>query len=229
MALPVVSFTVATPSPYTLGTVTDTSSYISPVRSGYGVFVKAFKMTYLGGVEVFTDANILTTTSNNSNPATDTSWTFNMTGDGWYQFSYVAGPNYSGGTTYAIYDIVYDSGTKQIYRSKADGNIGHTVSDPTWWGVISEPWQLLNSPFTTMNAMITSVNRILYPSTSAAFAAQAASAALEGVSDVFRRIDVQAYEFLGLAIDAMAADETAQLYNEGEKVARRAELIIASI
>lgn len=234
MAAPVVSFTVSLPTPYTTGTITDTSSYVSPARSGYGVFLVGNKVDYQGSVTKLT-------TTGNANPTTASIWTWNALGDGWYQFIYIAAPNYAGGTSYAKYDIVYDPTSFVLYQSQQAANIGHALTLTAWWLPVTsvtnygtgELYSIyiasLTNPQTATGATISAYNRILYPFTQASFALQASSKALEGVTDAFRRIDVQGYELLKLFIDAMSSDETAQLYNEGEKVARRAELIIASL
>lgn len=234
MAAPVVSFTVSLPTPYTSGTITDTSSYVSPARSGYGVFMVAQKVDYKGNVTRLT-------TTGNANPTTASIWTWSATGDGWYQFIYIAAPNYAGGTTYAKYDIVYDPATFVLYQSQQAGNIGHALTLTAWWlpvtnvsgyGV-SELYTVyvasLTNPQTATGATISAYNRILYPIAQLAVATQASTKALEGVTDAFRRIDVQGYELLTLFIDAMGSDETAQLFNEGEKIARKSELLISTL
>ena len=223
MAAPVLSFTVATPSPYTTGTITDNSTYVSPARSGYGVFILAQKMDYRG------EPTSLTTTGDLGNPGTNTIFTFSLTGDGWYRFVYVAAPIYNIGTTYAKYAIVYVAATTSLYQSQIDSNLANAVTNPAAWRVVNDLGTIYTNSLTNpvTEATVAAYNRILVPNTQAAFGTQASASALEGVTDAYRRIDVQRYEFLGLALDAMAADETAQLYNEGEKVARRAALIIA--
>lgn len=234
MAAPVVSFTISLPTPYTSGTITDTSSYVSPARSGYGVFMVANKVDYQGNVTKLT-------TTGNANQTTASIWTWSAVGDGWYQFIYIAAPNYAGGTTYAKYDIVYDPATFVLYQSQQATNVGHALSLTAWWLPVtnaasagtSELYAVyvasLTNPQTATGATISAYNKILSQVTQASFQLQASSKALEGVTDAFRRIDVQGYELLKLFIDAMASDETAQLYNEGEKVARRSELLIASL
>lgn len=129
------TFTVAIDAERTEITLTDTTTYGAPnvTRAGCGVFVSAAKVDY-GNAE--TD---LTVTTDDTDPETDSTFTFSYTnGDGYYKMRYVAIPDYNSGTTYAQYDAVFDPATNIVYRSKSAGNVGNAVSNTTYWEVITD-------------------------------------------------------------------------------------------
>lgn len=217
-------FTVSTPYPYTSHTITDASTYTSPTRAAVGVFFKGFKKDYLG------NRTSLTTTGNDSDPNTDVSWAITYTIDGWYEYLYAAIPDYDAGTTYALYDCAFDTGTAVAYRSLQDGNVGNALSNTSYWEVVSEPWLLYDNVGEvneSANITVYSYNRVLSPITKKAFGDCTALAALEARSDAKRSIDVEKYEFIGLAVDAMYNEDERLSFSSGEKIARRAALIIA--
>ena len=221
----VAGFTVSVPSPFILGILTDASDYSgAPLRADVGVFVKVFKKDTLG------NRTSLTTTGNTSNPDTDTAWTFTYTTDGHYEALWAVVPDYNVGTTYALYDVAFAPGTGIVYRSLQAANIGNAVTDTAYWEVLSEPWLLYDNvggATESLNATVYSYNRVLGPITKKGFADCSGQAALEACSDCKRSIDVEKYEYLGLAVDAMADKDSRQEYTDGEKIARRAALIIA--
>jgi hypothetical protein len=114
-------------------TISDGTTFTSPTRSGCAVFVKVYKVSNLS---VQTS---LAVTSNDDDPETDSSWSFDLAQDGYYQAYYSAIPNYTA-STYAIYDAVYSNGV--VYRSKQSGNVTTDLTNTTWWEVISDPASL---------------------------------------------------------------------------------------
>lgn len=223
MAAPVISLAVSTPDlTANTFTVTDNSTYVTPARSGYGVFTKTYKVNYDG------TRNTLTNTSNNSNPVTDSIWTVSFTTDGWYQTFYVAPLNYSGATTYAKYDAVFDPTGKLVYISQQAANTGNALTNTAFWQPVADPTQLaLNVGATNQsNNLASSLSSvILYPLTSVNFGTQTGIAFLEPTTTAKRSADVRLYELLGLAVDSMfRANATAQ-WTAGEIFARKATSI----
>lgn len=99
----------------------------NPARADCLVFVKSFKMNYDN------EETELTVTGNNSDPATDTSWTITYTVDGWYKTYFVIiDEEYDAEDTYEQYDAVHD-GEGNVYRSKVGSNTGNALSDTDYW------------------------------------------------------------------------------------------------
>jgi len=211
-----------------IGTITDSSTYTSPTRATCGVYVKVYKVDYSGG------RTYLTTTPNNSDANTDSSWNYVFTTDGWAQVFYVAVPDYAGGTTYAQYDAVFDPTNKLVYRSKSAGNIGNALNNTTFWELISDPTSLcLNvgtataSPNLNTNTSIAILNVLPFPITKTNFGTKTGDAFLEASSDYKRSQNVRLYELLGLAIDGMTIAINRQEFSKGELYARRARSLVS--
>lgn len=209
-------------------TFIDGTTYTSPVRTSQGVFFKVAK------VDVDGTRTILTTTPNNSDPASASTntWVCNFIKDGWYQGLFVAAPTYSAGVTYAIYDAVYDPGTKLVYRSKVNSNLGNAVANTTFWELIPDATTLalnigtsIQSNNLNTNTSATIVNFGLYPKTKVAFGESTGNAFLEATSTYKRSEDVREYELLGLAVAAMQIADSRQEYSSLELYARRAASI----
>ena len=204
-------------------TITDASIYTTPTRTQVGVFVQVYKTDYSGL------KTLLTTTGNAGDPETDVSWTCEYPTDGWYQIAYVAPQDYAGGTTYARYDLVFDPTSNNAYRSKSNGNIGHAVSDTTYWELISNPAALaFNIGTSTESANLTVytgqdvVNIVLYSLTRVNFGTETGLAFLEASSTYKRSADVRLYELLDLAIAAIDEANSEEEFSLGEIFARRA-------
>ena len=213
-------------------TVVDGSTYGSPARTTLGVFVKLYKTDYTGA------RTYLTTTANNTDPASASTntWTATYTADGWHTILYVAAPAYSGGTTYAQYDLVYDSTTKLAYRSKSAGNLGNALVNTTFWEFISDPSSIALNVGTSTQSVnlnaITSVANLNFGITSAtkvALGTQTGLAFLEGSSTFRRGLDVRNYEILDLAVEDMKFCDSRQNYSALEIAARRAASVIANL
>jgi hypothetical protein len=139
-------------------TITDSTSFVSPIRSTVEVFLSGSKMKYDNTVSA-----ALVITPNSTDPVTVTSWAFPYqdTLDGWYRIYYaIIKDAYSGATSYNIYDAVYDSGTKLVYRSKIGSNIGNELSDTVSWELITDPSTLAANKGLTNES--TNIESIVY-------------------------------------------------------------------
>jgi hypothetical protein len=130
------AFSISISADRSVTTITDDSTYTSPVRSAVRVFMSLQKMT------VDNVGTAVTLTPDDDDPELTASWEWDTQVDGWHKFYYVAIPAYAGGTTYAIYDAVYDTSTDVVYRSIQNTNVGHALSDTAWWEEISDPASL---------------------------------------------------------------------------------------
>jgi hypothetical protein len=114
-------------------TLTDGTTFTSPLRNAVGVFVKIFK------VDSSSVQTEIANTGDTSDPETDQEFTITLTDDGWYQTYYVAVPDYDVLVTYAQYDAVFDPSTNYVYRSKSGSNIGQLVTNTTYFELITDP------------------------------------------------------------------------------------------
>lgn len=134
------SFTVAIDSDRSDITVTDATTYGAPnlVRADTSVYFSAAKVNYDG------DETDVTTTGDDEDPATDSSWTFSYDeGDGYWKMRWVVIPDYDVADTYAQYDAVVSGGV--VYRSKVGSNTGQSVADTNYFEVISTPTDLADN------------------------------------------------------------------------------------
>lgn len=132
-----ISLSAAITSTRETVTITDGTTYSDPARSVVNVYFASSKVNYNG------DETVLTVTSDDSDPGTDASWSFDYSGDGYYKMRYIEIDDYNVGTTYALYDVVNSGGI--VYRSKTAGNVGNAVSNTTYWEVISSPTSLCDN------------------------------------------------------------------------------------
>lgn len=134
------AFTVSIDSDRSDLTVTDSTVYGAPnlVRADTSVYFSAAKVAYSG---VETDVDV---TGNDSDPQTDSSWTFSYDeGDGYWKMRWVVIPEYDVADTYAQYDACVSGGV--VYRSKVGSNTGQSVSDTNYFEVISTPTDLADN------------------------------------------------------------------------------------
>ena len=195
------------------GTITDSTTYggANPARADLLVFLSGFKL------DASQDETALTVTGNDEDPATDTSWTFNITADGAFKFCWVAIPEYAGGTTYARYDAVYSGAV--VYRSKSSGNVGQSVSDTTYWEVISDPADLANnkgSATESLNITSTIYLRTLTPNGQYYFANYLSDEADPDTLDD----SLQKYNIWRWLLDAAAVADSRSEVEEGERICR---------
>lgn len=133
------SLSIAIESDRESGVLTDDTVYGTggnPARADIRVFATGYK------VSADLSEEALTMTSNTGDAQTVSSWTFNIDLDGWFKYLFVGVAEYAGGTTYALYDAVFDPADDAVYRSKQAGNLGNALSDTAWWEVITDPSSL---------------------------------------------------------------------------------------
>ncbi len=194
----------------------------NPARNTLGVFVDVQKMKYDSTVD-----QTLVVTPNQSDPATVDSWTFPIPRDGWFRVLFVAPPDYAGGTTYALYDAVYNPSGTNVYRSLQSSNTGNSLSNTAFWELITDPPQLaLNSGEANESLNLASqvYQFILSPNAQLAFSSQIAVTSLEQ-GDAEREQNVTLYELLGVLSDGLFVRDDRAEYSQGELLARRIQSI----
>jgi hypothetical protein len=207
------------------GILTDNTVYGTggnPARADVGVFVVGQKMKFDSTID-----STLTVTGNHSDPETDSTWTFNIPKDGWFRFLFVAPEDYAGGTTYALYDAVFDPTTNNVYRSLQSGNVGNSLGNTSFWELIADPAQLaLNSgeanESTNLASQVYQVG--LFPNSEYAYASQIAIASQEG-GDAEREQNVTLYELLAVFVDGGYIRDDRSEFSQLEKLARRIESV----
>lgn len=194
----------------------------NPTRADVGVFVSGQKMKYDSTVE-----SDLTVTSNHTDPETDDSWVFSIPKDGWIRFLYIAPEDYDSGTTYAIYDAVFDPSANGVYRSLQSSNTANSLSNTSFWELITDPSELaLNEGESNESANLASqvYQVILTPNSEYAFSSQIAIASTEG-GDVEREQNVTLYELLAVLVDGAYIRSDRSEFSQGERICRRIESI----
>lgn len=134
------SFAVSIDSDRTTLTVSDSTVYGAPnlVRADCSVFFSAAKVDV---DDVETD---VTTTGDDADPSTDSSWSFSYDeGDGYWLMRWAVIPEYDVSTSYDTYDAVVSGST--VYRSKSDANVGNAVSSTVYWEEIGTPTDLADN------------------------------------------------------------------------------------
>ena len=207
-----------------VGTLNDLTSYTSPVRGDVGVFISAFK-TNSSSVQTEIDVD-----PSDTDPAIDNSWQFDVTSDGWYQFYYVAIPNYSGGTTYSQYDAAYDPATKLAYRSIGGANTGNPLTDPTFWEALTDPAELagnIDLANESLNIDAAVYERILTPKVDRLYGDKAVIVARECCNNCETEEHVDDFEFVFALREGALISEERFEYAEGEKIVRRLDEFIS--
>lgn len=201
------------------GTLNDDTVYTSPVRSSVRVFATGYKYSSDDSID-----ETLTMTSDTGSATTVTSWEFNYPKDGWFRYLFVIIKSaYSSGTTYALYDSVYD-GSNNVYRSKQAGNIGNSLGNTTYWEPITDPSQLalnkgesnesLNIESLVYERVLTSNSQYEYGN----FLAEDGSACCGDCNDIET---VQDYKKLSLLVNSAIQCDVRSLVVEGEKICRK--------
>lgn len=198
-------------------TMTDISTYVSPSRSGYGVYLTTYKTDFSGG-------NSPVTSAQNATPTTSSVWTVNFTSDGWYQ-SYFSGiPNYSAGT-YNLNDAAYVVSNQTTWLSIIASNSNAlTGTGGTGWVQVIDPTRLaLNAGLSNQsNNIITAIiNFVQYPLTEQQAGKQVSSAFLEESTSSKRTKDVRNYNLVALALNGMKYAAKNGNYAQAEIYARR--------
>lgn len=205
-------------------TITDGTVFTSPTRSSVGVFLTVFKVSALS---VQTS---ITATSNNSDPETDTTWTFPINNDGWYQAYYAAIADYGIGTNYNQYQASFDPATNNVYRSKVDSNVGQSLSNTDYWELISNPSSLAaNKDTSTESTNIDSLvfNDIILNKVTNFRGDKAIDAAQEGASAVDEPIEsTWFFSIADFNMEAALTAEIRQQFAAGERYTRRMDELV---
>ncbi len=212
-----------------VATITDTTTFggSNPARNTVLVFLSGNKMNFDNTI-----AEALVLTPDSTDALVVSSWSYPYPTDGWFQFFYVIIKDlYSGGTTYAKYDAVYDDATQIVYRSLVNTNLGNTLSDTSAWEVIPSPSLLaqnkgeanesLNIESTIYQRVFSYNSQFLYGS----FAATASEACCGDCGDL--EADAK-YDLFSLWLNGIIIDDQRSLLPQGEKIARRIEATFGS-
>jgi hypothetical protein len=212
----------------TQGVLLDGTTYSSPVRTGVGVFVKGQRMLSAVSVE-----STLTLVGNNTDPETDTQWTFNIPKDGWFRFLMVSVPDFNAATTYAIYEAVFQPSTDKVYRSKQNGNTTDTLTDTTWWEEMTDPATLASNEGEANES--TNIDSLIYepgimPNSEYGFANEIADAAEKYLTaNHIPDNDLDQYTLLGVLVDGAYVKFDRSEMNMGERITRRLESILETL
>jgi hypothetical protein len=204
-----------------IGTVTDATTGYG-TRANYGVFVKLFRLDYLG------NKTSIITTGNNSNPLTDASWAWTYVTDGWHQAWYIAPPVWTS-VAFNQYDAVYYSPTSSVYQANAATVGGDVPGTSPKWILQSDPTSLINLFGTAQapanintNTGYAKVNTILFAIITYNYGNLAANSALEPCADCKRTWDVTQLQVMRGMLDGLVIASQRQDYSNGEKICRRA-------
>lgn len=205
-------------------TITDATTFSSPLRSAVGVFVNIYKVNHLS------EKTLLTSTPNVDDPETVASWSFDIDEDGWYLAYYVAIPDYSAGVTYAQYSAAFDPATNIVYRSKQAGNIGQSLANTAYWEVISSPATLAaNQDTATESTNIDSLlyNDIILNKVTAYRGDKAIEAAKEGASATEEPVEASwQFAIADFNMEAALTAELRQQYAAAERYVRRMDELV---
>lgn len=205
-------------------TITDATTFTSPLRTAVGVFLNVYKVNHLSV------KTALTATPDDADPEVTASWDFDIDEDGWYLAYYVSIPDYAGGTTYALYDAAFDPTTGLVYRSKQAGNIGQSLANTTYWEPITDPASLAaNQDTATESANIDSLiyNDIILNKLTAYRGDQCILVAQEGASAVDEPTESQWYfSIADFNMEAALTAEVRQQYAAAERYCRRMDELV---
>lgn len=217
-----VTLNFSTAADNTTATITDATTYTSPTRATCGVFINVYKTDYEGA------QTKLSTILDNSDANSTSTWTFNLDVDGWYQVYYFAPPDYASGTSYAKYAAVFDPGSQAVYRSKSNGNLGNSLSNTTYWEIISDP-AILAENFGTSTASANTdsqvVNKIYSVNNQEIRDRYAVDIASDLCADCSLDKDINLFEVYDLFVEGLNHAEEYSEFLQGERIARRAEAL----
>lgn len=108
-------------------TISDSTTYTSPVRNTLAVYFQVYKMD-----KDSNETELAVTT--NAVPATASQWVFSMALDGWYKVRTITLPQYNPATAYAANNIVYYNGLLYKVLQSSTGNL---PTNPTYFEVIT--------------------------------------------------------------------------------------------
>lgn len=217
-----VSLTFTPASDGSAVTITDATSYTSPTRPTCGVYINVYK-TDSQGVQTK-----LTTTLNNADPNSTSTWTFNLDSDGWYQAYYFSAPDYSTVVTYAVNQAVFDPTNQCVYKSKTSGNLNNPLVSTTHWLLVSDPATLAAYDGTSLdptNCDLQVSNKVYYFITQETRDRYAIDVASDFCGDVDLNADVNLFELFDLFVEALSKAETYSSFVQAERIARRADAL----
>lgn len=210
--------------------IVDGTTYSSPARATLGAFMTVQKMNADATV-----AETLTITSDASDPDTDAEWTVPYAEDGWYRACFVLPPDYDVADTYEIYDLVFDTSTDKVWRSKQNANTGNALAAGVWWeeitgtdiGLISlnegEANESVNIDSTTFEFIMTGYAE-------QAYATQIATASEQYLTSTAIPDDVlDTYVLLQVLLNGATVASDRANYPQGERILDRMTSIIESL
>jgi hypothetical protein len=156
-------------------------------------------------------------------PTSVTNFTFSIEKDGWNQYTVVFIPEYNNGTTYLLYDAVYEAGV--VYRATQNSFSGQTPPNSSYWEVISEPTSLAANDGTSTesaNIAFEIFNIIIYPFAKKLFGDAAEDYAIQCCGTFKDVEEFTAYKELGAIVKALQASNTRSRYASGERISRYA-------
>lgn len=204
------------------GTLTDEYTYTSPTRASLNVYLTIAKIDQNGDDD-------FVITPDTYDPTTAATFTFAVTKDGYHRFKYAVIPDYDNAHDYALYDVVYLSSV--VYQATANPSTGTSPPNASYWTVVPDPTDLLDLVGTTTepgNLYYQLYERIIYPFSKVGFGDASEVAALECCSDCERGEDVKTFEMLNVLTKGMNSCDQRGKFLKGEKMARRAEELIAA-
>jgi hypothetical protein len=200
-------------------TLTDDSTFTSPLRSACGVFVQSYKM------DGDNNATELEVTGDDDDPETDSNWSIEYTGDGWYKTYYVSIPDFNSASTYAIYDAVFNASDNKVYRSKTNGNTEDTLTNTTYWEEITEPATLANNKDTSTES--NNIDSVVYHRVFAANSQYEYGTLLSDLGNYMDADDTEFtlsdYNLFAQWLDAVAIADSRTEVLDGELICRRIE------
>lgn len=209
------------------GVLLDSSVFTSPARSAVGVFVNGYKMNADNTV-----SSTLTLTGDQSDPETDSEFTFNIPLDGWFRFLYVAIPDFDSSASYDIYETVFNPTDNKVYRSKQNSNTEDSLIDTTWWEEVPDPATLASNSGEaneSTNIASTIYEVALTPNSEWAYGNAIADASEEccGINCSLESLFL--YIRIGAILDGVMTDGDRGNYPSAERKSRRLESIIENL
>lgn len=180
---------------------------------------------YLTGEKINYDSSVYATISIASyNPESVTAFTATVTRDGWHKFKMIFVPNYSGATTYSLYDAVYYNSV--VYRAIQNSFSGQLPTNTSYWEVISTPTSLVDNDGLaneSANAAVLLYQIIIYPFAKTLFGDLAEDYAIKCCGTFKDVEEFTAYKEMGAITTALQASNTRSRYASGEKISRYAD------
>ncbi len=211
------------------GVLTNSTTYADPVRAATGLFAKGYKMNADATV-----ASTLTLTGDESDPETDSEFSFNIPADGWFRFNIVSIPDFDNTDTYDLYDAVFNPSDNKVYRSLIADNTNDDLTVTTDWEEIDEDDiadLAENEGEANESANIDSLiyEPGLFPNAEYNFANQISEGSEEYLNSVnLPDDDLTAYRLMAILLDGMYVNADRSEMSQAERKARRFESIIES-